>query len=606
MPQGSVNESDTNMTKLLWQWNRTFESAIRGPVVDARQGPMKLAGMITGHRHALVILSAMISLTSVLSADFVIAADRDELPEFDCVIEPSEVADLGSAVPGVIGKIHAKRSDTVKKGDIVAELESSVETANVVLSKARAELETSIKLREESAAFGRRTRERNQELFRKSSISQQDIDKLNTENRIAELQVHQEHDNKNIASLVYQRAMAVLDRQLIRTPFEGVVMERFKSVGEYIEDDPVVRVAQLDPLHVEVILPVEHMGKLTVGRLAEVIPSVPGFAGQVATVTRVDQVADAASGTFGARLSLPNPDNMIPAGLRCSLTFLPPGEPADPLADDETFTYSTDSSTQEIVDLPQTTEPATSAPEDVIPSGEDLASKYEIPEVESTPVPVLDEVPEEVVASEIDVESTPPPPLDEPAEEIAASDARVESEIADSTDNFRDTGYSNECYRVGPLANETLASELSDTMIAMDSTSQPTLELVNDYPGTEYRVLTTSQPDVEATDDLEGYLILNGIEDIYRLKSGEHNGRISVGLYGSESNALSRQESLNAMGIEAEVVEVHRELSTYWIELSFNSSPKSQFELQSVAISLAPEAIVQLTQCNQQQITRTQ
>jgi len=40
-----------------------------------------------------------------------------------------------------------------------------------------------------------------------------------------------------------------------------------------------------------------------------------------ATVTVVDRVLDAASGTFGVRLTLPNPDLQLPAGIRCKVRF---------------------------------------------------------------------------------------------------------------------------------------------------------------------------------------------------------------------------------------------------------------------------------------------
>ena len=36
----------------------------------------------------------------------------------------------------------------------------------------------------------------------------------------------------------------------------------------------------------------------------------------------VDPVIDGASGTFGVRLRLPNPDRVVPAGLRCQVRFL--------------------------------------------------------------------------------------------------------------------------------------------------------------------------------------------------------------------------------------------------------------------------------------------
>jgi len=40
-----------------------------------------------------------------------------------------------------------------------------------------------------------------------------------------------------------------------------------------------------------------------------------------ARVVIVDHVVDAASATFGIRLELPNPDNRIPAGIRCRVRF---------------------------------------------------------------------------------------------------------------------------------------------------------------------------------------------------------------------------------------------------------------------------------------------
>ena len=48
-------------------------------------------------------------------------------------------------------------------------------------------------------------------------------------------------------------------------------------------------------------------------------PFVPGS--HLAKVVVVDKLIDAASGTLGVRLQLPNPGNKIPAGIRCSVVF---------------------------------------------------------------------------------------------------------------------------------------------------------------------------------------------------------------------------------------------------------------------------------------------
>ena len=65
----------------------------------------------------------------------------------------------------------------------------------------------------------------------------------------------------------------------------------------------------------------ELLGTIKVGMQAEVTPENP--VGQVykAKVTIVDRVIDAASGTFGVRLELPNPKYRLPAGLKCRVSF---------------------------------------------------------------------------------------------------------------------------------------------------------------------------------------------------------------------------------------------------------------------------------------------
>ncbi len=63
------------------------------------------------------------------------------------------------------------------------------------------------------------------------------------------------------------------------------------------------------------------LGKVKVGMKAEVRPESPVGGVHLGLVTVVDRVLDAASGTFGVRLELPNPKYRLPAGLRCKVRF---------------------------------------------------------------------------------------------------------------------------------------------------------------------------------------------------------------------------------------------------------------------------------------------
>ena len=100
-----------------------------------------------------------------------------------------------------------------------------------------------------------------------------------------------------------------------------MVVERYVSPGEYVNTQPLLRVAQIDPLRVEVIVPAQIFGKISPGMTATIIPELREYGQQTATVSIVDKVIDSASSTFGVRLELPNAEHKIPAGLKCLVRF---------------------------------------------------------------------------------------------------------------------------------------------------------------------------------------------------------------------------------------------------------------------------------------------
>lgn len=214
----------------------------------------------------------------------------------DCLVEPSKVVSVGSPVDGVLQEVLADRGDAVRKGQRVAQLQAGVEAAAVDLSQAR-------------VLYGRRKVERNEALFQKQLISAQDKDEMETE-----LSLHQEE---------LKRDRENLKMRVIVSPLDGVVVERKLNEGDLVRADKsiVMKLAQLDPLYVEVVVPAEQFGSVRVGMTGKVglMPFVRGT--HPAKVTVVDRVIDAASGTFGVRLQLDNPDNRFPAGIRCSVRF---------------------------------------------------------------------------------------------------------------------------------------------------------------------------------------------------------------------------------------------------------------------------------------------
>lgn len=214
----------------------------------------------------------------------------------ECLVEPSLSTNVGSSVDGVVEEVSVNRGDRVTKGQVVARLLAGVELASVKLSQAQLE-------------FAQRRAERNEELFKKQLISAQERDELMTEVRLRAEEL--------------KRNQELLSLRTIVSPLDGVVVERKLAPGEFVraEKSVVMRLAQVDPLHVEVIAPATMFTTLSLGTVGRVslAPDFPGV--YQARVVVVDKVVDAASGTLGVRLQMPNPYNRIPAGVRCTVSF---------------------------------------------------------------------------------------------------------------------------------------------------------------------------------------------------------------------------------------------------------------------------------------------
>ena len=281
----------------------------------AHEQPMKFTFKI----RLMLILLACVSLHST----------PNWAGSLNCRIEPHLLIDISSPVEGLVSEVLVDRNQLVEKGQVLALLESSVEAATVDLRRAQAEMNSDIDAKRLAYEFSQRNLKRINNLYKKKAISYAKLDEAKTENALAAQQLQQSKDRKLQAHLEFVRAEKLLARRTITSPVDGLVVARYKDPGEHIDNEPLLQLAQLDPLKVEVFAPASLFGKITVGISAKVIPQSSGRKrSYLAEVTMVDQIIDAPSHTFGIRLSFPNPDNRLPSGLKCRVDFpdsvLPP------------------------------------------------------------------------------------------------------------------------------------------------------------------------------------------------------------------------------------------------------------------------------------------
>jgi RND family efflux transporter MFP subunit len=235
-----------------------------------------------------------------------------------CLVKPKQVVQLGSSVFGVLAELSVDRSDTVSKGQVIGKLDTSVEEAQVALDKYRAKNMAPLRAAKADLAWNQRELERRQKLANNMWSKANDVDEALTKVEQDKIAIDKAEDELKIAQLEAARSQAQYNLKLIRSPLNGVVSEVKLQPGEFIyETTPVVTLAQVDPLTIDLVLPSKRYGSVKVGDSVQLRLSPPAGKVVQSSIEVVDPVIDAASDTFRVRLTLPNPDNAIPAGVRC-------------------------------------------------------------------------------------------------------------------------------------------------------------------------------------------------------------------------------------------------------------------------------------------------
>ena len=246
----------------------------------------------------------------------------DKVGELDCIIEPKLMLKLGTPETGIIEAVNVDRDKTVKKGDIVARLDSEIQRIALDVARAKANNENDINGEKTRLTFRTTEAERSVTLHSRGNASSKSRDEAVTERELAQVALSKARFEHDMAQLDLAQAQARLDRRSIRSPVNGVVADVTIKPGEYAyEQAPLMTIAEIDPLYVKVFVPVRHYRKFDLGMVGEVRPEEPISGVYKAQVTVVDRVFDAASSTFGVRLELPNPNYTLPAGMRCRVNF---------------------------------------------------------------------------------------------------------------------------------------------------------------------------------------------------------------------------------------------------------------------------------------------
>ena len=196
---------------------------------------------------------------------------------------------VSNDAPGMVSRLRFESGDTVKKGDILVELDSSVEHAQLKSLRARRELaDTSAK--------------RSQALAQSGAVAQSQVDA-----DVAQL--------KSLSADV-SALSAQIERKVIRAPFAGKLGLRQVNVGQYLAPGTTVTVLEsAESTFVDFSLPQQHLSQLQVGMPVRVLTNGSLTPLAVGTLSAIDPAIDPVSRNIKLRASLPEVNEQLRPGM---------------------------------------------------------------------------------------------------------------------------------------------------------------------------------------------------------------------------------------------------------------------------------------------------
>jgi membrane fusion protein (multidrug efflux system) len=215
-------------------------------------------------------------------------------------VAPVEGVALSNDSPGVVSKIHFESGQLVKQGDVLVEMDTSVE---------RAQLASAVVHHDLAVVNVNRSRALVKEQV--SSQAQLDSDEATVKSSATDAQTIQ----------------AQIARKIVRAPFNGRLGIRAVNVGQYLNPGTQLTVLQaIGALFVDFSLPQQQLTTLTVGMPVKVKIQDSLGSALDGVIAAVDPTIDSTTRMIKLRASVPNPDESLRPGMFANVAVILPSQ----------------------------------------------------------------------------------------------------------------------------------------------------------------------------------------------------------------------------------------------------------------------------------------
>jgi membrane fusion protein (multidrug efflux system) len=196
---------------------------------------------------------------------------------------------VSADLPGTVAKIHFESGQWVHEGDILVELDTRQEQAQLAETEAQRDLA--------HINYGR-----TKQLVQEGVMAKTEYDNVTAQQKVTEGQVGE--------------IRATIARKTIRAPFSGILGIRQVNLGQYLAaGQAIVSLQSLNPIYVNFGVPQQTTGQVAIGRTLRISSNdFPGlqFSGRV---TALDSVVNESTRNIQVQTTLANPQNKLRPGM---------------------------------------------------------------------------------------------------------------------------------------------------------------------------------------------------------------------------------------------------------------------------------------------------
>ena len=205
---------------------------------------------------------------------------------------------LSADLPGIVTTIDFESGSHATNGQLLAQLDTRQEEAQLRTAKAKLEL-------------ARQNLDRARDLSQKRVIAQSAFDEAKSQYDAAVSSVDE--------------TQATIDRKTIRAPFAGDLGIRQINAGQYLKSgDPIVQLESLNPIYANFALPQQNIGKLRIDQ--QVRLQADGYPDKIftGTITAINSAVDTSTRNVQIQATISNPEHILRSGMFAAVQVMLP------------------------------------------------------------------------------------------------------------------------------------------------------------------------------------------------------------------------------------------------------------------------------------------